>query len=181
LPVVSLAEEGTDLPFDIADERTIFYSNDMAGVIRLTPILEKMAKEAMGDTEPDNPVYRAAKNKVMKELKPQGDFQSYMLDRLDRFEGMLQKPSMSHEQHTPQPKPTNLKYLVVGEYVSDTVSDDGVNRLKKELELIGISGFADTPNTIGISTRDKVLAKKCLKIMSDSELIETADMLTDIA
>ncbi len=45
-----------------------------------------MSREALEDTEPDNPVYRAAKNKVMKEMQPQGDFQSYILERLDRFE-----------------------------------------------------------------------------------------------
>ncbi|TOO91770.1 hypothetical protein CGH26_28535, partial [Vibrio parahaemolyticus] len=36
------------------------------------------------------PVYRAAKNKVMKEMQPQGDFQSYILERLDRFESLIQ-------------------------------------------------------------------------------------------
>lgn len=90
LPVVSLAEDRTVLPFDISDERTIFYVDDMAGVKQLGPALEKMATEALADTEPDNPVYRAAKNKVMKELQPQGDFQSYILERMDRFESILQ-------------------------------------------------------------------------------------------
>jgi len=90
LPVISLAENGTNLPFDISDERTIFYDNDMAGVNKLIPILEKMASDALTDSEPDNPVYRAARNKVMKDIQPQGDFQSYMLERLDRFESIIQ-------------------------------------------------------------------------------------------
>ena len=90
LPIVSLAVEGTVLPFDISDERTIFYVDDMAGVKKLIPALEKMAKEALMDGQPDNPVYRAAKNKVMKDLEPQNDMQSYILERMDRFESLLQ-------------------------------------------------------------------------------------------
>ncbi len=91
LPVISLAEESTVLPFDISDERTLFYVNDIAGVTNLIPALDKMAQEALGDSKPDNPVYRAAKNKIMKELNPQDDVQSYILERLDRFESILQK------------------------------------------------------------------------------------------
>ena len=89
LPVISLAEDGTRLPFDISDERTIFYTNDMAGVTKLNPILAKMASDALNDNEPDNPVYRAATNKVMKELHPQNDFQSFVVNRLDKFESLL--------------------------------------------------------------------------------------------
>ncbi|MCF7502938.1 hypothetical protein [Vibrio sp. L3-7] len=80
LPVICLAQNGTVLPFDISDERTIFYENDMAGVQKLKLILKKMALEALDDKEVDNPVYRAAKNKVMKDLHPQDDFQSYILN-----------------------------------------------------------------------------------------------------
>lgn len=52
LPVVTLAESGTDLPFDISDERTIFFINDMSGVKELEPILREAVIEASKDKHP---------------------------------------------------------------------------------------------------------------------------------
>jgi nucleoside 2-deoxyribosyltransferase len=84
-PVITIAEANTRLPFDVADQRTIFYRNDMAGVIELRTTLQAACGEAIQDAEPDNPVYRAAKFQVMREVSP-GDTQTFLLDRLDRLE-----------------------------------------------------------------------------------------------
>ena len=63
LPVVSIVQEGTTLPFDIKDERTAFYQDDMQGVIGLREELRNKIIAAMQDEEPDNPIYRAATDK----------------------------------------------------------------------------------------------------------------------
>jgi hypothetical protein len=86
LPVVVLAENDTRLPFDLTTERTIFYANDMKGVEELKPLLEAAVLSAQEDAEPDNPVYRAAQSKVMREVKPAESWNQYVLDRLDRIE-----------------------------------------------------------------------------------------------
>ena len=89
LPVVSLAQYGTSLPFDIHDERTIFYTDDLNGGEELKPQLKAMAFAALADTEPDNPVYRAINDKLIRDVTPAGDREGLLLDRFDRLESMM--------------------------------------------------------------------------------------------
>lgn len=85
LPVVSVVENSTILPFDIATERTIFYQNDMNGVLELKVRLKKAVIEAMQETEPDNPIYRVIKSELIHEIASakSDDVESYILNRLD--------------------------------------------------------------------------------------------------
>ncbi len=166
LPVISLAEEGTNLPFDISDERTIFYKNDMAGVTGLIPVLEKMAKDAIDDSEPDNPVYRAAKSKVMKDLQPQGDFQSYMLERLDRFETMLQKKNSNVSSSS------NSRYTVRGVFAKDNFSDEELNELSFKLHSDGrVNRTTTSSSEITFTAGNKDTLDQCEAILSQSNLI----------
>lgn len=87
-PVITLAEDGTKLPFDIADERTIFFTNDMRGVVELVPALERALEELEDNTTTDNPVVRAGQDAVIERMD-QEDAQSILVDRLDRIESLL--------------------------------------------------------------------------------------------
>lgn len=88
LPVVSVAEKETRLPFDISDERTIFYSNDMAGVQELIPRLKNTVKEAMADANPDNPIYRAAQSQLIKQVTV-GTADEYIVNKLEELHRMI--------------------------------------------------------------------------------------------
>jgi hypothetical protein len=87
LPVVIVAEVGTKLPFDIIDERTIFFQNDMQGVRDLIPDLQNKAKSALADQEPDNPIVRARRDWALREIVVKGDAsERYVISRLDAME-----------------------------------------------------------------------------------------------
>jgi hypothetical protein len=88
LPVVSVAVQGTVLPFDIYSERTVMFYNDMAGVVELRPRLKAAVETAMAEKEPDNPVYRAKQDKIIKEIivKDGSNVDALILQRLDRME-----------------------------------------------------------------------------------------------
>jgi|GEM_PF-1130337 len=57
LPVITMAEKGTRLPFDITDQRTIFYIDSLAGSESAKPQLRAMIEEALSGAEPENPIY----------------------------------------------------------------------------------------------------------------------------
>ena len=168
LPVISLAESGTQLPFDISDERTIFYENDMSGVTKLIPILEKMTTEALNDLEPDNPVYRAAKNKVMKDMQPAGDYQTYILERLDRFESMLQKRNNTKSNES------NYIQHIVGKFKNiKKTSDEERHELSMELHTKGgVNQTSYSGDEISVNVKDLNQYTKCVDVLENSDLIE---------
>ena len=90
LPVVTVAENGTRLPFDISDERTLFYANDMGGVEAMKPALKKMIQATIDDEdEPDNPIYRVVQNTVIQASTTISDTEKLVLDKLERLESKI--------------------------------------------------------------------------------------------
>lgn len=95
LPVVCLAEEGTLLPFDITTERTIFYTDDMYGAVKLVPDLKSKIESALRDENIDNPIYRSIKeSQIIKSITESGNNKSnevlsYIIKRLDKLDSKL--------------------------------------------------------------------------------------------
>jgi hypothetical protein len=110
-PVVVLAKIGTRLPFDVSDERTIFFADDMAGVEELKPRLKTHVEAALTEKEPDNPVYRVTKGQVMREATA-SDPMKYMLARFDDLERNVETMLISRRAYYPRPnEPTTRQTL----------------------------------------------------------------------
>lgn len=90
-PLVQLCEKGTNLPFDINEQRTIFYTNDMKGVVELKEIFEKMVGQAILDEKPDNPIYRAILSESIIQNAEVTDVEKYIVERFDSFEEKMMK------------------------------------------------------------------------------------------
>lgn len=106
LPVISLAEENTVLPFDITDERVLFFFNDMAGVEELKPKLEEAVQQAVQDAEPTNPIYKVVTARVMREVQAKGDTEKYILDRLQSIEAKVGESVQNRARHPEVESPT---------------------------------------------------------------------------
>ncbi|PUA40088.1 hypothetical protein C8Z91_06215 [Paenibacillus elgii] len=85
-PVIVICEDNTRLPFDIVDERTIFYTNDMLGAVQLKKDIEKMLPVCLNEENPDNPIYRVVESNIIKNVPGIDDVQKYILERLDTIE-----------------------------------------------------------------------------------------------
>lgn len=70
-PIIHICENGIILPFDIKDNRTIFYTNDMLGVEELKAAMMKYIDEIVYDKEyVDNPIYTAYRfGRLLKETQ----------------------------------------------------------------------------------------------------------------
>jgi hypothetical protein len=88
-PVIIVAEAGTILPFDIADERTIFFVNDLAGVEEVKPLLERAVQAALEEGHPYNPIYRVVAAKVIKEVDVSKSDQRFVVETLERISDRL--------------------------------------------------------------------------------------------
>lgn len=73
-PIIHICEDGTSLPFDIKDNRTIFYKDDMLGVQELKRNFEDFVKQVDYSKEyKDNPIYNGIKiENLFKKMDDEG-------------------------------------------------------------------------------------------------------------
>jgi hypothetical protein len=102
LPLVMMAEVGTELPFDVKDQRTIFYTDNYNGVEKCKIDLEKAIKHVLSDGyEAENPIYDAIEsNQIIRNVAPKSE-EAYLVERLDRIESMISRSSSNQGSKKP--------------------------------------------------------------------------------
>jgi hypothetical protein len=131
-PVVIVAEVDTALPFDVADQRTLFYVNDMAGVTELKRRLGDAVRAAIGDPQPDNPVYHGVQAQLMKEVAAETP-EAYILDRLDRIDDAL-TTLLTRGRKVPLPRRLLMQSADYrGVAIDLAASDSDATRFEQEL------------------------------------------------
>ncbi len=94
-PVVHICEKETKLPFDIIDQRTIFYNNDMLGVKELEVKLKEYIQNSLEIKENrNNPIYNSVEYNIFQNVainEPEKKFEGYILKRLDKIDEKISK------------------------------------------------------------------------------------------
>lgn len=96
-PLICLAEHGTTLPFDIKDERTIFYHNDMQGVQDIVPHLKKMIEAIDKQWKADNPITRGSVTFEVESTTVKKTEFEVIMKRLDEMQRIFQSSQGSYD------------------------------------------------------------------------------------
>ena len=117
-PVIHICEEGTDLPFDIKDNRTIFYKDDMLGVDELKEkFFEFLSCIEYEKVNNDNPVYNAYKSgKLLKEFEESNDNSLEGELLIDLYNMVLE---MRSEKKAAENRDTHQYEYSVAEFMED--------------------------------------------------------------
>jgi hypothetical protein len=98
-PVIIMAENGTKLPFDLVDQRCIFYSDTLHGVEAAKEKLELFLSSALAEEFINNPIYDSLKEQsILKNIKPEDDTLKYIINRLDVMESRLVNPHLANSK-----------------------------------------------------------------------------------
>jgi hypothetical protein len=128
-PVVVLAEVGTTLPFDILQERTIFYRNDLQEAQHLGGRLRVAIEAALRGEKGDNPVFRVAQGSAVVSAPPESADRQ-MIDTLNRIEGAIARLATSAVYVPGADAPVGLH----GRLSLEHGSPDKISELSRRLE-----------------------------------------------
>ena len=133
-PVVIVAEIGTILPFDVAGDRVVFYVNDMQGSRELFERLQATIRDALSETQPDNPVYRAVPDLVVQRPRSAQDVRVDVLSQIEHIDQRLAEV-LFNQRNPPwlSQKSPPSSYFTVTVIVKVDASEGATRQLAEEI------------------------------------------------
>lgn len=173
--VITMAEIGTKLPFDITDQRTIFYEDSLIGSEIVKPLFEKAIIEVLKNDVTSNPIIdsvnEAAILNTIKSTDNQDekDISKYILERFDRLErGLL------NGQYFNSTKPSKDKFYVEGlkTYDINKFDNETKNQFLNDLRLYSVE------NDIDIESM-KIIGDKLIIYYGTPIKVSASNMVSD--
>jgi len=141
-PVVQICEKDTTLPFDISEQRTIFYTNDMQGVVELKKNFKSMVEKVVGDSQPDNPIYSAMESQliIQKMSGDDVDINKILLVRLNSLEESVNNFFRKEQKSINQKSIVNLNFnkQYYRFYLKEGDGEQFINEVKSILNKYGV-------------------------------------------
>lgn len=91
LPLICVAAKGTELPFDIKEERTLFYDDDMYGGESLKVALLETVQLVLSDWKHDNPITRVTEALQVKITGERAPIDQVVLQRLEDMQATISR------------------------------------------------------------------------------------------
>jgi hypothetical protein len=139
-PVVMIAEEKTNLPFDIVDQRTIYYIDDLAGAKNLSKHLADACISAIAEPIPDNPIFHAIAISAMRKQPVASDVNELLLGRFESIEQQIGKLGESFNKSLPRIEMRASEHVFTVE-VGKNSPEEVIAALREKFPAIQGSGF----------------------------------------
>lgn len=153
-PIIHICENGTQLPFDIKDNRTIFYENDMLGAEELKyKLRDFMDNISYANECMDNPIYIARKYDVLLK-KTQGTETNELLKMLINISNEIAELKNTNEES--KSSINNWRYEKIYSFdsftndISRVNKNDAIKYLENAGEKVKVFEIA---NNLGLSSR----------------------------
>ena len=134
-PAIMIAEKGTELPFDINNQRTIFYVNDAQGVLNLQASLREVLETLKEDGSYESPIFSVLGDMKIEEQiiektkekdnKNDSNILELILSRLDRIENNFRSKKVDKDIRQYEKSELSKQNLSINYYLfsKDTSKD----------------------------------------------------------
>ena len=178
-PTIMICESGTELPFDLINDRTIFFEDTIEGTGALIEELDKKIPKISEDSTADNPVTRVIRRKALEDdLKGETDNDSRILGLLLDMDKRL---SMYEDSNIIEKKKINTGHI---ERIRAKIyyKNEGNINVIDELEGYLFEKYRDTVQIVSVTSGNRYEDRnsEVMKVIIVNSLYSPAKIFKDI-